>query len=152
MITFITKPFNELNNTEVYQLLQLRSEVFVVEQNCVYLDMDNKDYHSYHVLGYEEEKLVACTRLVPPGISYESEPSIGRVVTHPSVRKFGYGKLLMEYSISKTKELFKSNVIVIGAQSYLDRFYQNLGFVPEGEEYLEDDIPHRTMRYTSSLQ
>lgn len=146
MISFITKSFNELSNTELYQLLQLRSEVFVVEQNCVYLDMDNKDEKSFHVLGYENGKLVACTRLVPPGVSYESEPSIGRVVTHPSVRQSGYGKLLMEYSIAKTKELFNSSVIVIGAQSYLDRFYQNLGFVPEGEEYLEDDIPHRTMR------
>jgi ElaA protein len=146
MISFITKPFNELSNTELYQLLRLRSEVFVVEQNCVYLDMDNKDEKCYHVLGYENGKLVACTRLVPSGISYETEPSIGRVVTHPSVRKYGYGKLLMEYSIAKTKELFSSNVIVIGAQSYLDRFYQNLGFVPEGDEYLEDNIPHRIMR------
>jgi ElaA protein len=146
MISFITKAFNELSNTELYNILQLRSEVFVVEQNCVYLDMDNKDQKSFHVLGYENNKLVACTRLVPPGISYTSEPSIGRVVTHPSVRKSGYGKLLMEYSIAKTRELFKSQEIVIGAQSYLDRFYQNLGFVPEGEEYLEDDIPHRTMR------
>lgn len=146
MITFTTKAFKELSNTELYHLLQLRSEVFVVEQNCVYLDMDNKDEKSYHVLGYENGKLVACTRLVPPGVSYELEPSIGRVVTHPSVRQSGYGKLLMEYSIAKTKELFNSSVIVIGAQSYLDRFYQNLGFVPEGEEYLEDDIPHRTMR------
>lgn len=146
MILFITKAFNELSNTELYQLLQLRSEVFVVEQNCVYLDMDNKDEKSYHVLGYENGKLVACTRLVPQGVSYQSEPSIGRVVTHPSVRQSGYGKLLMEYSIAKTKKLFNSSVIMIGAQSYLDRFYQNLGFVPEGEEYLEDDIPHRTMR------
>ncbi|MCD6017004.1 MAG: family N-acetyltransferase [Bacteroidetes bacterium] len=146
MISFITKSFKELSNTELYQLLQLRSEVFVVEQNCVYLDMDNKDEKCYHVLGYENGKLVACTRLVPPGISYESEPSIGRVVTHPSVRQSGYGKLLMEYSIAQIKKLFGSNVIVIGAQSYLDRFYQNLGFVPEGEEYLEDNIPHRTMR------
>lgn len=146
MISFVTKTFNELTNTELYQLLQLRAEVFVVEQNCPYLDMDDKDYKSFHVLGYDHDKLVACTRLVPVGISYDLEPSIGRVVTHPSVRSLGYGKLLMEYSINETKKRFNSSIIVIGAQLYLDKFYQNLGFVPEGEIYLEDNIPHMTMR------
>lgn len=146
MISFVTKTFNELTNTELYQLLQLRAEVFIVEQNCPYLDMDDKDYKSFHVLGYDNNKLVACTRLVPIGVSYDIEPSIGRVVTHPSVRSLGYGKLLMEYSITETKQLFKSSVIVIGAQLYLDSFYKNLGFVPEGEMYLEDNIPHKTMR------
>ena len=147
MITFITKTFDELSNIELYQLLQLRAEVFVVEQNCPYLDMDNKDLKSFHVLGYDNGKLVACTRLVPIGISYNKEPSIGRVVTHPSVRSLGYGKLLMEYSIAETKKRFNTSVIVIGAQLYLDKFYQNLGFVPEGEMYLEDNIPHMTMRF-----
>jgi ElaA protein len=146
MITFITKTFNELSNIELYQLLQLRAEVFVVEQNCPYLDLDDKDYKSFHVLGYENEKLIACSRLVPPGLSYELEPAIGRVVTHSIVRKSGYGKLLMEYSIIETKNRFNTSVIVIGAQCYLDKFYQNLGFVPEGEMYLEDNIPHMTMR------
>ncbi len=146
MISFITKSFSELNTIELYQLLQLRAEVFVVEQNCPYLDMDDKDQKSFHVLGYENGKLVACTRLVPVGVSYDKEPSIGRVVTHPSVRKSGYGKSLMEYSIKETKERFKSNAIVIGAQQYLDKFYRELGFVPEGEMYLEDNIPHITMR------
>jgi ElaA protein len=146
MITFITKTFDELSNIELYQLLQLRAEVFVVEQNCPYLDMDDKDLKSFHVLGYDNDKLVACTRLVPIGVSYDLEPSIGRVVTHTSVRSLGYGKLLMEYSIAETKKRFNTNVIVIGAQLYLDRFYQNLSFVPEGEMYLEDNIPHMTMR------
>lgn len=146
MISFVTKTFTELTNTELYQLLQLRAEVFVVEQNCPYLDMDNKDYKSFHVLGYDNDKLVACTRLVPIGISYDLEPSIGRVVTHPSVRSLGYGKLLMEYSIKETKKRFNSSIIVIGAQLYLDKFYQNLGFIPEGEMYSEDNIPHMTMR------
>lgn len=146
MISFTTKTFNELSNLELYQLLQLRAEVFVVEQNCAYLDMDDKDQKSFHVLGYENGTLVACTRLVPAGVSYDLEPSIGRVVTHPSVRGLGYGKLLMEYSITETKKLFNTSVIVIGAQCYLDKFYKNLGFVPEGEMYLEDNIPHMTMR------
>lgn len=152
MITFTTKSFNELSNVELYQLLQLRAEVFVVEQNCPYLDMDDKDQVSFHVLGYDHNKLVACTRLVPTGISYDLEPSIGRVVTHPSVRGLGYGKLLMEYSITKTKTLFNTSVIVIGAQCYLDAFYKNLGFIPEGEMYLEDNIPHMTMRLGSLLR
>jgi ElaA protein len=146
MISFTTKSFSELSTLELYQLLQLRAEVFIVEQNCPYLDLDDKDQKSFHVLGYEDGKLVACTRLVPQGVSYDLEPSIGRVVTHPSVRKSGYGKLLMEYSIKETKERFSSSVIVIGAQQYLDRFYRELGFMPEGEMYLEDNIPHMTMR------
>jgi ElaA protein len=146
MITFITKTFDELSTIELYQLLQLRAEVFIVEQNCAYLDLDDKDYKSFHVLGFENEKLIACSRLVPAGLSYELEPAIGRVVTHPSVRKSGYGKLLMEYSIDATKKIFNSSVIVIGAQCYLDKFYQNLGFIPEGEMYLEDNIPHIKMR------
>jgi ElaA protein len=150
MISFITKSFSELSTLELYELLQLRAEVFVVEQNCPYLDMDDKDQKSFHVLGYDNGKLVACTRLVPQGVSYELEPSIGRVVTHPSVRKLGYGKLLMEYSINECKKRFNSNVIVIGAQQYLDRFYRELGFIPEGDMYLEDNIPHMTMRLTSS--
>ena len=90
MISFITKSFNELSTIELYELLQLRAEVFVVEQNCPYLDMDDKDQKSFHVLGYDNGKLVACTRLVPIGVFYDLEPSIGRVVTHPSVRSFGY--------------------------------------------------------------
>lgn len=146
MISFKTKAFNDLTTLELYQLLQLRAEVFVVEQNCAYLDMDDKDQKSFHVLGYDNEKLVACTRLVPVGISYSEEPSIGRVVTHPSVRALGYGKLLMQYSISETKQLFNVSVIVISAQCYLERFYQNLGFISEGSTYLEDDIPHIKMR------
>src|SRR6476661_3963422 len=104
MITFITKTFDELTNQELYKLLQLRGEVFVVEQNCPYLDMDDKDQKSFHVLGYANDELVACTRLLPAGVSYDHEPSIGRVATHPSVRSLGYGKLLMEYSIAETKK------------------------------------------------
>lgn len=149
MIQFFTKSFNELSNIELYQLLQLRAEVFVVEQNCPYLDLDDKDQKSLHVLGYYNNKLVACSRLVPAGISYEKEASIGRVVTHASVRKFGFGKALIEFSINETKSYFNTNEIVISAQSYLTRFYSNLGFIAEGETYLEDNIPHIKMRYKS---
>ena len=151
MITFTTKSFNELSNIELYHLLQLRAEVFVVEQSCPYLDLDDKDQKSFHVLGYDNRKLVACSRLVPIGVSYDKEPSIGRVVTHQSVRNLGYGKLLMKYSITEIKKRFNSDIIVIGAQCYLDRFYQNLGFVPEGKIYMEDNIPHITMRLNNNV-
>lgn len=147
MITFITKTFQELTNKELYQLLQLRSEVFVVEQNCVFLDLDDKDEASYHVLGFYNNKLVACTRLVPKEVIYDVA-SIGRVVTHPSVRKLGFGKLLMEYSISEVHQKLNAKEIVIGAQLYLHQFYSSFGFIPEGDMYLEDYIEHIKMRLT----
>ncbi len=146
MIGFITKTFPELTTTELYQLLKLRAEVFVVEQNCVYLDADDKDHSSFHVLGYDNDLLAAYCRLVPAGVSYK-EPSIGRVVTGFVFRKAGYGKLLMEYSIPEIKNRFNTNNIVISAQHYLETFYVNLGFVTEGDVYLEDGIPHIKMRH-----
>ena len=145
MIHFVTKSFQELTNTELYQLLKLRSEVFVVEQNCVFLDMDDKDEASYHVLGYYNNNIVAYTRLVPKDVIYKTV-SIGRVVTHPSVRKLGFGKLLMEYSISEARAKLNTHEIEIGAQLYLNTFYSNLGFIQEGTMYLEDDIEHIKMR------
>ena len=147
MVTFITKTFETLTNKELYEVLQLRSQVFVVEQDCVFLDMDDKDQNSLHVLGFENNKLVAYTRLVPAGLVY-SKASIGRVVTHQSVRKFGYGKILMNYSITEIKKQFNTQEIQIGAQTYLTKFYTELGFIAEGNEYLEDDIPHIKMRLT----
>lgn len=145
MITFIAKTFQELTNKELYQLLQLRSEVFVVEQNCVFLDMDDKDEASYHVLGIYNNQLVAYTRLVPKGVIYDVA-SIGRVVTHSSVRKLGFGKQLMEYSISEVRQKLNAEEILIGAQLYLHQFYSSLGFIQEGDMYLEDNIEHIKMR------
>src|ERR1700752_2281524 len=145
MISFTTKSFNELTNTELYQLLQLRNEVFIVEQTCPYPDLDNKDYKSLHVLGIENDQTVAYARLLPQGISYD-EASIGRVVTSSAVRKTGYGKLLMQYAIPETLKQFDTNEIVISAQYYLEKFYSDLGFKSEGEVYMEDDIPHIQMR------
>lgn len=149
MISFSTKTFEQLSTKELYVILKLRAEVFVVEQQCVYMDMDDKDYRCLHVLGYHGEELAAYTRLVPQGISYQ-EPSIGRVVTNPLYRKHGYGKLLMEYSINQTLKSYNSSVIVISAQQYLERFYTTLGFITEGGVYLEDEIPHIKMRYLKS--
>lgn len=145
MITFVTKTFQELSNIELYEILKLRSEVFVVEQNCVFLDMDDKDKESFHVMGYYNNKLVAYTRLVPKGVIYATA-SIGRVVTHSSVRKHGFGKLLMEYSISEIRNKCHTKEILIGAQLYLKKFYGSLGFIQEGEMYLEDNIEHIKMR------
>lgn len=145
MIAFITKSFHELTTIELYQLLQLRNEVFIVEQTCPYPDLDNKDYKSLHVLGKVHNQIVAYARLLPQGISY-SEASIGRVVTSAAVRKSGYGKLLMQYAIEETTKQFNTNEIVISAQYYLEKFYSDLGYKSEGEVYMEDDIPHIQMR------
>ena len=136
--------FNELSQDELYAILRLRSEVFVVEQNCVFLDMDDKDQKCWHVCGWHDQKLVAYTRLVPPGAAYD-QASIGRVVTSPTVRRTGIGKELMEYSIEKVISLFGKNNIKIGAQLYLKNFYESLGFRQSSDVYLEDGIEHIEM-------
>ncbi|RYY64900.1 MAG: GNAT family N-acetyltransferase [Chitinophagaceae bacterium] len=142
MLTFTLKPFTALTPTELYALLRLRSEVFVVEQNCVFLDMDDQDQGSLHLMGWREDGLLAAyTRLVPPGQIY-AEMSIGRVVTSPQARGGGIGRLLMEESIRRCTEAFDPGPIRIGAQQYLERFYSSLGFVTVSEPYLEDGIPH----------
>jgi len=148
MIHWILKPFSALTPFELYAILQLRSEVFVVEQQCIYQDMDNKDLKADHFMGWMKdetgEKLVAHTRLLAPGVSYP-QPSIGRVVSSPAVRGKGIGRELMEKSIDHIYTLFGRQEIRIGAQLYLKVFYGSLGFIPEGEVYLEDDIEHITM-------
>jgi ElaA protein len=144
-IQWTLKHFSELTPVELYAALQLRNEVFVVEQNCVFQDADDKDQSSYHLLGFYHDKLVAYTRLVPPGVAYD-EPSIGRVITSPSVRGTGAGKKLMDVSIEKIYQLYGMHPIKIGAQLYLKKFYEGFGFVQTGEPYLEDGIPHIYMR------
>lgn len=130
---------------EWHRVLALRAQVFVVEQNCAYQDPDGKDVVSYHLLMESGEELVAYARLVPPGVSY-AEAAIGRVVTSQTVRGKGWGKALMEIAIAQIQKKFEVNEICISAQSYLLKFYNDLGFAAEGEEYLEDDIPHWKMR------
>ena len=144
-MNIVTKHFNELTPHELYKILKLRSRVFVVEQNCVYLDLDDKDLNAHHVLGFIGDDLCASTRLLAKGISYDDYPSIGRVVNALEYRNAGYGKQIMQYSISKMQELYPNQSIKIGAQQYLDKFYISLGFVQSGEMYLEDDIPHIPM-------
>ena len=135
------KKFDGLTPHELYAILQLRSEVFGVEQNCVYQDMDNKDQFRFHMMGWQDSRLVAYTRLVPPGISY-TEPSIGRVVTSQAVRRTGLGKTLMELSIAEIIKLYGNMPIKIGAQFYLKKFYESFDFEQSGDLYDEDGIPH----------
>jgi ElaA protein len=143
-LKWVFKKFDDLSAAELYAILKLRNEVFVVEQNCVYQDTDDKDQHSYHLAGWNGKDLVAYTRIIPPGIAY-SQVSIGRVVTSPKYRKTGIGRILMQESISKVFSQFNCSEIKIGAQVYLTKFYQSLGFVQSGPEYLEDGIPHIEM-------
>lgn len=142
---WIYKPFSDLTTTELYSIIQLRNEVFVIEQNCVYQDADGKDPKCFHLMGMDSKNLAAYVRIIPPGISYTAA-SIGRVVTAPAYRKTGIGKLLMQKAIELTMKEFNANTIQIGAQCYLQKFYIGLGFVPCSPEYLEDGIPHIEMR------
>jgi ElaA protein len=144
-IRWTLQQFSELTNSDLYELLKLRSAIFVVEQNCVFPDMDDKDYSSYHLCGWNNEKLVAYTRLLPPGLAYEN-CSIGRVVTAASARSQGVGRILMKKSIEACQQLFSSHDIEIGAQLYLEQFYSSFQFKREGEVYLEDGIDHIHMR------
>lgn len=144
MLNWILKDFESLTPHELYAILRLRSEVFVVEQNCVFLDMDNKDQFSYHLMGFNGNNLVASTRLIAPGKVYQYM-SIGRVVTSPAYRGTGAGRELMQISIKKCYELFGKGSIKIGAQLYLKKFYESLGFKQTSEVYLEDDIEHIEM-------
>lgn len=138
------KHFKDLTPDELYSILQLRNEVFAVEQNCVYRDCDDKDQSSYHLMCWNEKKLLAYTRIVPPGIIY-TEPSIGRVVTSPAVRRTGLGIELMQRTIDELVKLFGEIPIRIGAQLYLIPFYHRFGFIEVGEIYDEDGINHIEM-------
>ena len=139
--------FKELSTEELYTILQLRNEVFVVEQNCVYQDADNKDSISFHLSGWDGVNLVAYCRILPPGVSY-TEASIGRVVSSPQYRNKGYGKQLMNEAIIHTLAQFECNTIKISAQLYLQKFYEQLGFIKLSDSYLEDNIPHIEMLFS----
>lgn len=138
------KTFDTLRAAELYKLLQLRAAVFVVEQNCPYLDPDDKDVFALHVMCSRGNELLACARILPGGVSY-SEVSIGRVATAASARGTGLGKELMQFSLQQIREIFGNVPVRISAQCYLEKFYTDFGFVREGENYLEDDIPHVEM-------
>lgn len=145
-ITWYHKHFKHLNSVELYQILQLRNEVFIVEQNCPFQDLDGKDFKCYHLMGFDtdSQKVMAYTRIVPAGISYE-EASIGRVVTAPLIRGSGVGKQLMQKSLELLKELYGGVSIRIGAQLYLKKYYESFGFEQVEAVYLEDGIEHILM-------
>lgn len=145
MIRFELKAFDALTPFQLYAILHLRNEVFVVEQNCVFQDADHKDEKAFHLMAWVDNVLAGYTRLLPPGYGY-TEMSIGRVVTSPLHRRSGCGKALMDESIKRCDELFGAGDIKIGAQQYLKHFYESFGFQQEGDPYLEDGIPHIYMR------
>lgn len=138
--------FEDLTNIELYEILHLRNLVFVQEQNCVYVDTDGLDNRSLHYTGYLNNELVAYVRLLPPGLSFKNA-SIGRVLTKKSVRRKGFGKMLMQKAIALCLQTFLVNEIDISAQLYLKKFYTQLGFTCCGAQYLEDNIPHIKMTY-----
>ena len=140
------KRFNDLSTNELYALLQLRSEVFVVEQNCVYQDIDGKDDIAWHVLGKKEDRFVAYLRIFEPG-DYFKSASMGRVVVAEKHRKKGYAKKIMEAAMAHVFENLSEKRITLSAQTYLIPFYEDLGFKAEGDGYLEDGIPHIKMVY-----
>lgn len=139
------KRFQALSLEELYQILKLRSEVFVVEQNCVYLDIDDKDQKALHVFGQIDEKMVAYARLFNRNDYFENA-SIGRVVTHPDFRANKIGHQLMKQAIEAIDNHFGEKQITISAQLYLKKFYESHGFEQTSEMYLEDDIPHIEMK------
>lgn len=145
-MTFKCVPFDALTVRELYDIMALRQAIFVVEQNCPYLDADGKDLKGWHLMLLNTEGVLAAyTRLLPKGVSYDDYCSIGRVVSAAHARGTGVGKAVMQESITRMAQLFPNTSIKIGAQSYLLKFYESLGFESTGEEYLEDDIPHTSM-------
>ncbi|MCG9723908.1 GNAT family N-acetyltransferase [Vibrio brasiliensis] len=146
MITWQLIPFSQLTTTQLYQLIKLRVDVFVVEQTCPYPELDDKDHQNgvYHLLGYKNDQLVACARLLPKGLSYPSV-SIGRVATLESQRGGGLGHQLLQQALAGCESLWPGEKIEIGAQEHLAKFYQQHGFIQTSAMYLEDDIPHIDM-------
>ncbi|WP_121666084.1 GNAT family N-acetyltransferase [Mesonia aquimarina] len=140
----ISKKFEELSLSELYQILQLRSEVFVVEQDCVYQDIDGKDEKALHLIGKKEGKIIAYTRCFAPGI-YFKEAAIGRVVVQENQRKHKFGHQILEASIKAIQKEYKTSIIKLSAQQYLIKFYESHNFQQIGEDYLEDGIPHIAM-------
>ncbi len=140
----LVKTFQELSTAELYAVLQLRSAIFVVEQECIYQDIDGKDAKAIHVLGYLDEELIAYTRVFGPG-DYFDQASIGRVAVRESHRGKGLGYQIMEASIEAVRAIFDTQQITLSAQLYLKDFYADMGFKPEGPEYKEDGIPHIRM-------
>ncbi len=140
----IVKRFKELSVEEIYQILKVRADVFIIEQKCIYKDIDGKDEKAIHVLGKENNETIAYTRILQNDEQY-NYPSISRVVVKKQNRGEERGKKIMKETIKYIVEELKEKTIVLAAQKYLEKFYRDLGFIAEGEEYLEDEIPHQKM-------
>ena len=138
------KDFGLLSNQELYEILRLRSEVFVVEQTCIYQDMDGKDKDALHVIGTEHDEILSYARILKPNLESNSF-SIGRVIVSESKRGSGEGHRLMTFCLNTVKELFFANEVYISAQAHLEKFYNYHGFQATGKRYLEDGIPHCEM-------
>ncbi len=147
MLTWQVCTFNQLSTSQLYQLLKLRVDIFVVEQNCPYAELDNKDTQEgvYHLIGYFQNEIVACARLMEPGVHY-SNTSIGRVAVKASYREQGLGHNLIAEAIAQCRTIWPGSTIDIGAQQHLCHFYKKHGFIPISDMYLEDNIPHIDMR------
>lgn len=143
-IRWLSKEFDKLTNHQLFSLLELRQRIFIVEQACAYPDIDSTDKLASHLMAWDGDVLAGCTRLIGPGITYEFA-SIGRVAIAQNYRGSGLGRKLMEKSIQEMRTRFPQQAIKIGAQQYLEGFYQSLGFATVSELYLEDDIPHIDM-------
>lgn len=144
MTETVWRPFEELSLIELYEILKLRSEIFVVEQTCVYNDLDGLDREAMHFMVYEEQQLAAYLRVLKPGTRF-SEASIGRVATHRAFRRRGISSQLMKTAMNYIQNTMAAPSISISAQSYLQQFYESLGFRVVSDEYLEDGIPHVEM-------
>ncbi|MBW3518841.1 GNAT family N-acetyltransferase [Flavobacterium sp. NKUCC04_CG] len=140
------KPFKDLLPIEVYRILQLRSEVFVVEQNCVYGDIDDKDFDAEHLMIWKGDDLASYARIFDLGIYFDNAASIGRVIVNPKYRSFGLGHQLIKQCLEQIETEYQVQTTDISAQEYLQKFYEGHGFVKISEMYLEDDIPHIHMR------
>lgn len=143
-MNWILSRFEALTLHQLYDVLKLRQQIFVVEQNCVYPDLDDYDKHCYHLLGFEGDELICCSRILPPGVKYE-QASIGRVALKKERRGIGIADELMNTSISDLYKLFGKVPIKIGAQAYLENFYSKFGFKTISEPYDEDGILHIDM-------
>lgn len=156
MTQFSIKPFDELTNVDIYHILKARSQVFVVEQHCAYQDMDEVDFDCLHLVAHKEGVLIGYCRIIPPEFNnltpktaeYHNSkpmPSIGRVLVMPEHRRSGLARQMMSQAIKYCRKKFGKRPIIISAQTYLIQFYESLGFVANGERYLEDGIEHDTM-------
>lgn len=141
---WVARSFGELSAGELYGLLKLRADIFVVEQECAYADTDGKDQKALHLMGYQGDDLVACARIFGPG-DYLDQVSIGRVAVKRDHRGQALGKELMHRALETVRERWGAEPVALSAQTYLRKFYKELGFVETGREYLEDGIPHIKM-------